>query len=62
MTLFRKWILSIGICLALLLPLGSVASADPGDGGFTPSFTSTSTSPAHAPPTTPRTDPGDGGW
>lgn len=67
MTRFRKWILSVGIALALLLPLGAVASADPGDPGgtgFTSSTTrTTSTSPSHGGPAWGgRTaDPGDPG-
>lgn len=36
MTRFRKWLLLAGIVLALLLPLGSVASADPGTHGGRP--------------------------
>lgn len=67
MTRFRKWVLTVGITLALfLLPLASVASADPGDGGgLPPTFSGTSTStggngrPTLPSPTT--LDPGDGG-
>ncbi len=36
---FRKRLLTAAIALALLLPLASVASADPNDGGFSPSST-----------------------
>ncbi len=32
---FRKLLVTLGVAAALLLPLASVASADPNDGGFT---------------------------
>jgi hypothetical protein len=38
---FRKWLVTAGIVLALLLPLGTVASADPGTHRTT-SYTTTS--------------------
>ena len=52
MTRFRKWLLTASITLALLLPLGSVASADPSDGGL---------APTKGGRVTFTTDPSDGG-
>ncbi len=59
MTRFRKWILTAAITLALLIPLGSVASADPNDGGFNASTATSTRGPAL---TTTSADPNDGGW
>ena len=44
---FRKWVLSLAIVVALLMPLGTSASADPSDPGL--GFTSASTSPTTTP-------------
>lgn len=72
MTRIRQWLLTAAIALALLLPLATVASADPGDsGGFQDPLIRTSGVTVHvAAPgnvTVTRTaasaaaDPGDGG-
>lgn len=62
MTRFRKWLLTAGITLALLLPLASVASADPFDPGtsFSTSTSSSSIQRGHR-PTTTASDPFDPG-
>lgn len=70
---FRKLLLTLGITVALLLPLAGAASADPGDGGGftdptiqTPANTVNIIGPAGGAVVTPNatstaTDPGDGG-
>jgi hypothetical protein len=67
MTPFRDRVLIVAIALALLLPLATVASADPGDPGGT-TFSSSTTIPTDASPgrgrstsTASSTDPGDPG-
>lgn len=50
----RQWLLTAGITLALLLPLASIASADPGDTGFGDGPIS--------PSSTTASDPGDTGF
>ena len=47
---FRKWLLASSVVLALLIPLGTIASADPG-----------SHTKAVPVPTSTAADPGDGG-
>ncbi len=67
MTRFRKSVLSLGVTLALLLPLASTVSADPGDPGTTTLSSSTTTSADgrggadDRPGLTTISDPGDPG-
>ncbi len=61
----RKWLLTAATALALLLPLASVASADPNDGGFSPSSTIGTTWRGGGTTyytTTAALDPNDGGF
>lgn len=63
----RKWLVTAGVALALLLPLASVASADPDDGGFSTTSITTTTSTSKPGKTTGSysattlLDPDDGG-
>jgi hypothetical protein len=54
----RKWLLTALVAVALLLPLASVVSADPGDGGF--GFSAASARVRGQISTL--ADPGDGGF
>jgi len=48
----RKWLMTAVVAAALLLPLATAVSADPGDAGWG----------NRTAPTRTTADPGDGGW